>query len=537
GERAPLVGGPPLRGHRGGCVALLVVGGLERVALVAISTNLGLYLSTTLGWGGGQGAFTSLLFLAASHLLSPVGGWLGDVYLGCHGTLVLSFSLSLLVASLLPVITTLDGRLSLCGQPPAPTTPNCSWNPGGTCSGHPPKLYCGPTIYSTLLVLALGFSSIRANLGPFGADQVRNWAEDAPRRFFNWFYWSINVGAAFSLLLVAFVQQNISLLVGYLIPIACLALALLIFLLATPKFITKPPRGSQVSAIIKLALKSWGCARLGGTRISTRRWEVEDPLPNSRAQPGAPSLKEDLANFKVLAQILPTMLIFIPHWMVYSQVQSTYYLQGLHLSIPSTFQSSTSTSQGYTFPGAWLLLPHVLILLALVPLKDQVIDPFLARHQLLPSLLQQMALGMFFSLMSILTAGRTQLGLGFSIGEMFGGFSTLYPHPTGILEQERWWHLHHNQTVPQLVGQDLPVAATLPIWWQLPQYLLLGTSEIFTSIPALEFSYTEAPEAMKGAIMGLFFFITGLGSLLGLGLWTLLDLPTHGWTSCPRDDG
>lgn len=95
--------------------------------------------------------------------------------------------------------------------------------------------------------------------------QVKDWGGDATRRFFNWFYWSINIGAVFSLLVVAFVQQNISFLAGYLIPVACLALALLIFLLATPTFVTKPPTGSQVSAMIKLALQSCGCAWLGGT--------------------------------------------------------------------------------------------------------------------------------------------------------------------------------------------------------------------------------------------------------------------------------
>lgn len=37
--------------------------------------------------------------------------------------------------------------------------------------------------------------------------------------------------------------------------------------------------------------------------------------------------------------------------------------------------------------------------------------------------------------------------------------------------------------------------------------------------------------------MGLFFFISGVGSLLGSGLLTLLSLPTHGWTRCPEDNG
>ena len=47
----------------------------------------------------------------------------------------------------------------------------------------------------------------------------------ASRRFFNWFYWSLNVGAMLSLLVVAFIQQNINFLLGYSIVVGCVGLA------------------------------------------------------------------------------------------------------------------------------------------------------------------------------------------------------------------------------------------------------------------------------------------------------------------------
>ncbi|XP_025965045.1 solute carrier family 15 member 3 [Dromaius novaehollandiae] len=525
GERRPLLAvgrardGSPLKGRWAACAAVLVVESLERAAFFSITANLVLYLnSSTFNWGGTQASRASLLFLGASYLLSPVGGWLADVYLGRYGTVVLSFLLYLLAACLLPTMASLDGRLSLCGQMPSYSIQNCSVDHTGTCPGQPQYQYCAPVVYSGLLLLALGISSTRANLTPFGADQVTDRGEDTTRRFFNWFYWSINIGAVFALLVVAFIQQNISFLVGYLIPVACLALALLIFLLATPAFVTKPPMGSQVSVMIKLALQSCGCTWLGGNRarLSTR-WSqagARESFTNSRPQPGPPSHEEDLANFQVMAKILPVMLTFIPYWMVYFQMQSTYYLQGLHLHIPSIFQhgqTHASTTHNYMFPDAWLLLANVVVLLALVPLKDRVIDPFLVRRKLLPSALKRMSLGMFFGLASILAAG--------------------------VLERERLQYVHHNQTVSQRIGKDSYVAASLPIWWQIPQYLLIGISELFASIPGLEFAYSEAPKSMKGAIMGLFFFISGVGSLLGSGLLTLLSLPSHGWMHCPEDYG
>ena len=52
----------------------------------------------------------------------------------------------------------------------------------------------------------------------------------------------------------------------------------------------------------------------------------------------------------------------------------------------------------------------------------------------------------------------------------------------------------------------------------------------------LEFAYSEAPRSMQGAIMGIFFFLSGVGSLLGSSVEALLSLP-GGWLYCPKDHG
>lgn len=52
----------------------------------------------------------------------------------------------------------------------------------------------------------------------------------------------------------------------------------------------------------------------------------------------------------------------------------------------------------------------------------------------------------------------------------------------------------------------------------------------------LEFAYSEAPRSMQGAIMGIFFCLSGVGSLLGSSLVALLSLP-GGWLHCPMDHG
>ncbi|XP_072494891.1 solute carrier family 15 member 3 [Notamacropus eugenii] len=523
GEQRPLLGptqrshGPVVQGRRRvACVAVLLAEMLERAAFFGISSNLVLYLnSLNFNWDGEQASRAALVFLGASYLLSPIGGWLADVYLGRYATIITSLLIYLVASCLLPITAFPDGRRTFCGEMPASIIqPSCS---AKGCQRESPSPYCAPTMYGGLLLLALGISSVKVNLTSFGADQVMDLGRDATRRFFNWFYWSINLGAVLSLFVVAFIQQNISFLVGYIIPVACVGLALSVFIFSGPAFITKPPTGSQVSSMLKLALQMC-CPRCCHRLV--RSSQDADELPGRRLLWGA-SQREDVTNFRVLVRILPVMLTLVPYWMVYFQMQSTYVLQGLHLQIPRIFQTHLDNgsnsnnfsrdSSSYRFPEAWLLLANVVMVLILVPLKDHVLDPFLQRRKLLPSLLKKMALGMFFGFASVIVAG--------------------------ILETKRLQYVHHNETVTQQIGQDVYFAAPMYIWWQIPQYLLIGISEIFASIPGLEFAYSEAPRSMQGAIMGIFYFLSGVGSILGSGLVALLSLSAGGWLHCPRDYG
>ncbi|XP_057583887.1 solute carrier family 15 member 3 [Hippopotamus amphibius kiboko] len=518
-ERRPLLARRPRRPRRwwqAAAAAVLVVEMLERAAFFGVAGNLVLYLNNAdFHWAGEQASRAALVFLGASYLLAPVGGWLADVYLGRYRAITLSLLVYLAASVLLAATAYPDGRSSFCGEiSPVPLRPACH---SPDCGHTSPPPYCAPTLYAVLLLLALAASSVRSNLTSFGADQVMDLGRHANRRFFNWFYWSINVGAVLSLLVLAFIQQNINFLLGYGIVVGCVGLAFFIFLFATPSFITKPPTGSQVSSMLKLALQK--CCPWLWHRHSARDPPGAQLLPDQRSpQPGA-SPQEDIANFQVLVKILPVMVTLVPYWMVYFQMQSTYVLQGLHLRIPNIFPDypanrstalKTQSSSGYKIPEAWLLLANVVVLLILVPVKDHLLDPLLLRCKLLPSALQKMALGMFFGFTSVIVAG--------------------------VLEMERLEYIHNNQTVSQQIGQNTYYAAPLSIWWQTPQYLLIGISEIFASIPGLEFAYSEAPRSMQGAMMGIFFCLSGVGSLLGSSLVALLSLP-GGWLHCPEDSG
>ena len=73
---------------------------------------------------------------------------------------------------------------------------------------------------------------------------------------------------------------------------------------------------------------------------------------------------------------------------------------------------------------------------------------------------------------------------------------------------------------------------TIPmsIFWQVPQYFLVGAAEIFTFIGQLEFFYDQAPDAMRSLMSAVSLTTVALGSYLSTLLVTIVTTITtrHG---------
>ncbi len=67
--------------------------------------------------------------------------------------------------------------------------------------------------------------------------------------------------------------------------------------------------------------------------------------------------------------------------------------------------------------------------------------------------------------------------------------------------------------ISSLAQERIDAGGTPGVSWQLLAYLVLTCGEVMVSITALEYSYTQAPRAMKSFIMALFMLSVSLGNI------------------------
>lgn len=146
-------------------VAILVFVLLERIAYYSLTGNLYLFLNQSdFHWMYYNAISGLLIFTGTSYLSSLFGGWLSDAYLGRFKTICLAFFLFTGAFWFLPYMPKV---CNLCRNCPLPIV-------DPTASSDFP-LYdesCSGVIMIVLIVAAIGTGTVKANITPFGAEQV-----------------------------------------------------------------------------------------------------------------------------------------------------------------------------------------------------------------------------------------------------------------------------------------------------------------------------------------------------------------------------
>ena len=172
----------------------------------------------------------------------------------------------------------------------------------------------------SLILIVIGTGGIKANLSPMGADQVREQGEQMVQKFFNAFYWFIQIGSILAFTVVVYVQQEVLFFYGYLILAVSMTLATILLLIGRRSYKLHPPEGSYLTDTLRIigkGLKNYFfCKRRSSALVS--HW-----LDGAKESKGGTFSEEMVEGVKSVVQLIPIFLTFIFYWTIYGQVRAT----------------------------------------------------------------------------------------------------------------------------------------------------------------------------------------------------------------------
>lgn len=317
--------------------------------------------------------------------------------------------------------------------------------------------------YSVSFVfIALGSGGLRSNILTLGAEKFEGKGSEAVRKYFNWSYWFVNFSIVIPYLGLIYLQDNSHWLWGSLIPYICLLISLFVFTVVESKYANTPVRGSPI------------CDVIGVCWFSTCKRKSLDNFECKYS-------KETVDRVRAFSKLLPICGLHVIYWAVNVQSTTTFFLQSQRLR-----------KEFKNMPVAMLNLFNALAVTLTVIIMEVVVFPYLKRRNCHLTLLKRLGIGMILATCAILSAG--------------------------VLEFVR----KNDITVRQNISDGCFNVSSLSVFYQIPQFVLMGASEVFTVIAGIEFAYLEAPHMMKGLCMGLFLETAGVGSMFVLVLIAII---------------
>ncbi|GAY37908.1 hypothetical protein CUMW_032680, partial [Citrus unshiu] len=491
----------------------------ERLAYYGMSTNLVRYFKHQLDQSSSTASKNVLDWSGTCYITPLIGAFLADAYLGRYWTIaifsiiyviLLSFiSLEHLVScglgmTFLTVTASVSGLKPVCHGPRGEET--CQVTDAQSA-----------TFFVALYLIALGTGGIKPCVSSYGADQFDD-ADEAEKKhkssFFNWFYFSINIGALIASSVLVWIQDNEGWGWGFGIPAVAMAIAVVSFFSGTRLFRNQKPGGSPLTRICQVVAASirkhkvelpadksllyetadaesniTGSRKLDHTKdfsfFDKAAVEIQSDNIKESVNPWRLCTVTQVEELKAIVRLLPIWATGIIFSAVYSQMSSLFVLQGERMD---THVGNSS----FKIPPASLSIFDTLSVIFWVPIYDRIIVPVTRKftgHKNGLTQLQRMGIGLFISILSMIAAAVLEL------------------------IRLRMVREHNYYDLPEM---------PMSIMWQVPQYFLIGCAEVFTFIGQLEFFYEQAPDAMRSLCSALSLTTVALGNYLSSLLVTIV---------------
>ncbi|GKV10128.1 hypothetical protein SLEP1_g21537 [Rubroshorea leprosula] len=480
----------------------------ERLAYYGMGTNLVNYLKQRLNQGNATAANNVTNWSGTCYITPLIGAFLADAYWGRYWTIAIFSIIYVLGMTLLTLSASVTGL-----------KPECN---GGEC--HPTATQAA-VFFVALYTIALGTGGIKPCVSSFGADQFDE-TDDAERKkkssFFNWFYFSVNVGALIASSVLVWIQMNVGWGWGFGIPAVAMAIAVVFFFSGSNLYRLQKPGGSPLTRIFQVIVASFRkfnvrvpedksllyetadeeCNIQGSRKLEhTDKFrffdkaavETEKDQIKGSVDPWRVCTVTQVEELKSIIRILPIWASGIVFSTVYSQMSTMFVLQGNTMD--------PHMGPHFSIPSASLSIFDTLSVLFWTPVYDKIIVPTVRKFTGVErgfTQLQRMGIGLVISIFSMIAAG--------------------------ILEVVRL------DIVKRHNYYDIDGYIPMSIFWQVPQYFLIGCAEVFTFIGQLEFFYDQAPDAMRSTCSALSLTTVALGNYLSTLLVTIVTKITtrHG---------
>ncbi|XP_002526521.2 protein NRT1/ PTR FAMILY 7.3 [Ricinus communis] len=502
-------GHPAIRQRTGTWIAgilILVNQGLATLAFFGVGVNLVLFLTRVLGQNNADAANNVSKWTGTVYIFSLLGAFLSDSYWGRYKTCAIFqaiFVVGLVSLSLSSYIFLLKPHG--CGSEKLP------------CGSH--SNFEIALFYLSVYLVALGNGGYQPNIATLGADQFD---EEDPKEghskiaFFSYFYLALNLGSLFSNTILGYFEDQGMWALGFWTSAGSALLALLLFLCGTPRYRHFKSKGNPLSRfcqVLVAAFRNWKhnkrdlneedlfesnfCSQDGdhrkilhtdGFRFLDRAALItsENNVNADIRNPWRLCTVTQVEEVKCILRLLPIWLCTILYSVVFTQMASLFVEQGAAMK---------TTISSFHIPPASMSSFDIVSVAVFIFMYRRILDPLVARIRKDPrglTELQRMGIGLVIAILTMVSAGVVEL-----------------------------FRLKYKNT-QKAVCADCESESSLSIFWQIPQYVLIGASEVFMYVGQLEFFNAQTPDGLKSFGSALCMTSISLGNYVSSLLVTVV---------------
>uniref|UniRef100_A0A1J3GPT1 Protein NRT1/ PTR FAMILY 5.8 n=1 Tax=Noccaea caerulescens TaxID=107243 RepID=A0A1J3GPT1_NOCCA len=500
-----MAGGEKRRGISKSCALLIVIAGIERYAFKGVASNLVTYLTDVVKMSNSRAAKTVNTWSGFTFMLPLFSAPFADSCWDRFFTILASSSLYFVGLVGLTFTAFAGSRSST-------------------------KTISLLFLYTSLCLVAIGLGVLNPSLQAFGADQLDHDLDDdhepssedkevksnRKSQFFQWWYFGVCAGSLLGVTVMAYIQDTFGWVLGFAIPTASMLLLIFLFLCGCGVYVYADPgldlKAKQAKPFQKILdtvkEKLWGRSKItlvNDHDLNAMELEMmqEKPLCNcSNTEATTKNLTDDkvckngfsgLETVKLLLRLLPIWTMLLMFAVIFQQPATFFTKQGMSMK--------RNLGPNFKIPPATLQSTITLSIILLMPLYDKSLIPMakkITKNEKGIPVMQRMGIGMFLSIIAIVIAA--------------------------LVERKRL-----------KISKTIPKSEPLSILWLLPQYIMLGISDIFTVVGMQEFFYSEVPVRMRTMGFALYTSVFGVGSFVSAALISIIESYTrsrdgkHNW--------